>query len=50
MERDTSVFFNSDETAFRLTMRLDGMPEDSEPTKLRDGTNTVSPFVTLDAR
>lgn len=50
MERDTSVFFNSDETAFRLTLRLDGMPEDSAPTKLRDGTNTVSPFVTLDAR
>ncbi len=48
--RDTSRYFDSDEIAFRLTLRLDGMPQDSEPTKLRDGTNTVSPFVTLGAR
>lgn len=50
LARDTSVFFDSDEIAFRLTMRLDGMPSDAVPTKLRDGTNTVSPFVVLESR
>jgi HK97 family phage major capsid protein len=50
MRRDESAFFSSDEVAFRLTMRLDGMPEDAAPTKLRDGTNTVSGFVVLEAR
>ena len=50
LARDTSVYFGSDEIGFRLTLRLDGAPEDGEPTKLRDGTNTVSPFVTLAAR
>jgi hypothetical protein len=48
--RDTSQFFDTDEIAFRLTLRLDGMPEDPQPIKLRDGTNTVSPFVVLQAR
>lgn len=48
--RDTSRFFDTDEIAFKLTLRLDGMPEDAAPTKLRDGTNTVSPFVMLGAR
>lgn len=50
LARDTSRYFDSDEVAFKLTMRLDGMPEDNEATKLRDGTNTVSPFVVLGAR
>lgn len=48
--RDQSVYFDTDEIAFKLTMRFDGLPQDSEPTKLRDGTNTVSPFVVLEAR
>jgi HK97 family phage major capsid protein len=48
--RDDSVFFASDECAFRLILRLDGQPMHSTPLKLRDGTNTVSPFVTLEAR
>jgi HK97 family phage major capsid protein len=48
--RDTSQFFDTDEIAFRLTLRLDGMPEDPQPIKLRYGTNTVSPFVVLQAR
>ena len=43
-------FFDTDEIAFRLTLRLDGQPEDAAPIKLRDGTNTVSPFVVLQAR
>lgn len=48
--RDTSQFFDTDEIAFRLTLRLDGQPEDAAPIKLRVGTNTVSPFVVLQAR
>jgi len=50
LARDTSQYFSSDEVAFRLTIRLDGMPQDSGPTTLRDGTNTVSPCVVLQAR
>jgi len=50
MIRDNSVYFGSDEIAFRLTLRLDGQPQDAAAMKLRDGTNTVSPFVTLQAR
>lgn len=50
LARDASAYFSSDQVGFRLTLRLDGTPEGSEPTKLRDGTNTVSPFVTLAAR
>lgn len=48
--RDQSRYFDSDETAFRLIIRVDGQPADAAATKLRDGTNTVSPFVTLAAR
>lgn len=48
--RDQSRYFDSDETAFRLIVRVDGQPADAVATKLRDGTNTVSPFVTLAAR
>ena len=50
MIRDNSVYFASDEIAFRLTLRMDGQPQDAAATKLRDGTNTVSPFVALGAR
>jgi len=48
--RDESRYFDSDEIAFRLILRIDGQPRDVEPTKLRDGSNTVSPFVTLATR
>lgn len=48
--RDESRYFDSDEIAFRLTLRVDGMPADAATTKLRDGTNTVSPFVALETR
>jgi len=44
------VYFASDEIAFRLRMRLDGLPLASAATKLRDGSNVVSPFVALGAR
>ena len=47
---DRSHYFRSDEVAFKLTIRIDGQPVDSEATKLRDGSNTVSRFVVLEAR
>lgn len=50
IRRDDSRYFDSDEVAFRLILRIDGQPADAAATKLRDGTNTVSPFVTLEAR
>ena len=48
--RDESRYFDSDEIAFKLTIRVDGQPADKDAMKLRDGTNTVSPFVVLQAR
>jgi len=50
IKKDESRYFDSDEIAFRLTLRVDGQPQDAAATTLRDGTNTVSPFVTLEAR
>lgn len=50
IKKDESVYFASDELAFRLTLRVDGQPQDSAATKLRDGSNAVSPFVILGAR
>jgi HK97 family phage major capsid protein len=56
MRRDARVevssdrYFETDEIGFKLTLRLDGQPLASAATKLRDGTNTVSPFIALGAR
>jgi len=50
IELSRDAYFASDEIGFKLTLRLDGMPTASAPTKLRDGTNTVSPFIALGAR
>jgi hypothetical protein len=50
VEADRSVYFASDETAFRLVLRLNGQPLNSLPTTLRDGTTQVSRFVALGAR
>lgn len=50
IERSQHVWFTTDELAFRLRLRIDGQPLASAPTKLRDGTQTVSPFVALGAR
>jgi len=47
---DTSKHFDTDEVAFRMILRLDGMPINSTPVKLRNGTDTVSHFVMLEAR
>lgn len=48
--KDESRYFDSDEIAFKLTLRVDGQPADREARKLKDGTNTVGPFVVLEAR
>lgn len=40
----------TDEVGFRMILRMNGLPEMEAPTKLRDGTNTVAHFITLDAR
>jgi len=47
---DASKHFDTDEVAFRLILRLDGLPINSTPVKLRNGTDTVSHFVMLEAR
>lgn len=50
IERSTERYFDTDEIAFRLVLRIDGQPIAAAATRLRDGTNTVSPFVTLATR
>ena len=44
------VQFTTDETVFRFVYRLDGQPKWSQPLTPMNGTNTVSPFVTLATR
>jgi len=44
------VHFSTDELLARLIERHDGQPLWDAPLTLEDGVNTVSPFVTLDAR
>jgi HK97 family phage major capsid protein len=50
IERSTDVYFTTDEIGFKLRVRIDGQPKASAATMLRDGTNTVSDFVILEAR
>lgn len=42
--------FDYDETVFRFTMRMDGRPAWNAALTPKNGTNTLSPFVTLAAR
>jgi len=42
--------WSQDLFAMRLILRVDGTTEDNAATTLRDGTNTVSPFVCLESR
>ena len=43
--------FLTDETAFRFVYRCDGQPKNTVPmTPYKGGANTLSPFVTLEAR
>jgi HK97 family phage major capsid protein len=44
------LWFDQDITAFRFIMRVDGMPFLSSTISPRDGSNTLSSFVTLAAR
>lgn len=49
---DTSIHlkFDTDETVYRFIFRLGGAPWWSAPISSRDGSNTLSPFVTLATR
>jgi len=47
---DESRYFESDEVVAKIIERHDGQPLWNEPLTLEDGSNQVSPFVTLDAR
>ncbi len=52
MRVDTSIHlkFDTDETAFRFIFRVAGSPWWSAPISPRDGSNTLSAFVTLESR
>lgn len=50
IELNRAVYFNTDEIGIKMTLRLNGQPLASTPTKLRDGSSTVSPYVVLGAR
>jgi len=52
METATSIHikFVEDETAFRFVVRFDGQPWWASAITPKHGNNTVTPFVTLDAR
>ncbi|WP_024577963.1 MULTISPECIES: phage major capsid protein [unclassified Afipia] len=44
------VRFVADETAFRVAARVDGAPAWTSPVTVKNSAETVSPFVTLEAR
>lgn len=44
------LWFDQDAVAFKFRMRVDGQPTMDSPIDPRDGSNTLSAFVTLDAR
>ena len=46
----THVWFDQDAVAFKFRMRMDGQPWMSSTVTPRDGSNSLSAFVTLDAR
>lgn len=52
MRADVSIhlWFDQDLVAYRFTIRLGGQPWWSAPISPRDGTNTISPFLILEAR
>jgi HK97 family phage major capsid protein len=52
IKADTSIHvkFVTDETAFRFVMRTNGQTKWSKSMTPQNGTNNLSPFVTLDAR
>jgi HK97 family phage major capsid protein len=52
MRTDVSIhlWFDQDMVAYRFTVRIGGQPWWSSATAMRDGSNTMSPFVTLASR
>jgi len=50
LEYSPHVYFTTDQIAARLIARHDGMPLWDQALTLEDGSTTVSPFVTLEAR
>lgn len=44
------LYFDAGATAFRATFRVDGQPAIEAPVSPANGSNTLSPFVVLDAR
>ena len=50
LEYSPHVYFTTDQIAARLIARHDGMPLWDKALTLEDGSTTVSPFVTLEAR
>jgi len=50
IEASSHLYFQTDQVAFKATMRCDGMPINTSALTLADGTSQVSDFVTLDAR
>ncbi|MDQ0082936.1 HK97 family phage major capsid protein [Variovorax boronicumulans] len=44
------LYFDADAIAFRSTFRVDGQPKASAPVSPANGSNTMSPFVQLEAR
>ncbi|MHC4277869.1 MAG: phage major capsid protein [Planctomycetota bacterium] len=50
LESSIHAKFSTDQTSWRMIVRVDGQPLWNEVLTLEDGTNTVPPFVTLAAR
>jgi HK97 family phage major capsid protein len=52
MKADTSIhlWFDQNTTAFRFVMRLNGQPWLSTPIVRKNGSNTLSHFITLEGR
>ncbi|MDN8617866.1 phage major capsid protein [Variovorax ginsengisoli] len=44
------LYFDADAVAFRSTFRVDGQPKMAAPVNPANGSNTLSPFVQLEAR
>jgi len=44
------LYFDADAIAFRSTFRIDGQPKLAAPVSPANGSNTLSPFVQLEAR
>lgn len=50
MATSMHLYFDADATAFRATFRVDGQPKIVQPITQAKGSNTLSPFIQLQAR